>query len=224
MHAVIDRKGEIGETSMPGSVSIRQALLSPVGVVSKLSRRDAWSRGEIVMLIDHAACDGRGRGALAASAERIEADRINRMLHAGGGGLVGIVVNIETAFRLGLRMMGSHRVPGSGVLYLASIESADCTGTGISASDRAHTIRVVASPRAGADDVLMPGHIIPMLVDDTALSRLNCHAMALRLAQEHGAKIAAFCDVLDDTGEMATADECLRIAAREGFAIAACGV
>lgn len=202
--------------------SVMQQAARPVsaGTMRWLGRADAWARGEIVMLVDRAARGGLGRGALAAPAEGIEAAQINWMLHAGGGGLVGIVVDLEAAFRLGLRMMGAHRTPECGVLYLASIESADCTGTGISAADRAHTIRVVAAPSAGADDVQMPGHIIPMLVDRAAPAQPGCHHVALQLAREHRGEIAAFCDVLDEAGDMASADDCLRIAAGEGFATA----
>lgn len=221
LHGVSEQRRESVGTLVRARPVIRQLVLpAPVGVARWLSRAEAWARGEIVMLIDHAARNGRGRGALAASADSIDADRINRMLHACGGGLVGIVVDLESAFRLGLRMMGAHRAPESGVLYLASIESADCTGTGISAADRAHTIQVVAAPGAGADDVQMPGHIIPMLVDTRAQSRPSCHGVALELAREHGGDIAAFCDVLDQAGELASADDCVRIAAREGFATA----
>ncbi|MGG2383082.1 3,4-dihydroxy-2-butanone-4-phosphate synthase, partial [Salmonella enterica] len=74
----------------------------------------------------------------------------NRMASLGRG-LLSVTLDLAAAFRLGIQPMAGTQLPDDGApVYLASIEVADCPGSGISAADRALTIRTAADPNARA--------------------------------------------------------------------------
>lgn len=114
-------------------------------------------------------------------------------------GLVGMVMSRRRAEVLGLQMqprMGRANAP----LYTQSIEAARGTTTGISAEDRARTIKAAAF--GGPGDVITPGHIFPQLADNRVHTQA---ALALRLmAVAGGEPVAAICTVLDRAGEVAS--------------------
>jgi 3,4-dihydroxy-2-butanone 4-phosphate synthase len=131
-----------------------------------------------------------------------------------GRGLVSIVVDIDTAFRLGLRRMAGRRagIPENGE-YLVSIEAADCSGTGISAGDRAATLRAAGGRDAAQDDIVMPGHVMPLLVPgrltrESALPTV-AHAIVMRSTEY---SVVAWCDVLGRDGDVADLNEASALA------------
>jgi 3,4-dihydroxy 2-butanone 4-phosphate synthase/GTP cyclohydrolase II len=103
--------------------------------------------------------------------------------------------------------------------YLTSIEAASCDGTGISAADRALTMRVAGDPLSGRADIRTPGHIMPILVADHVAPEASS-GFAYQLLRRHtDYDVAAWCDILNEAGEVASAEECREFADRHGLAL-----
>jgi 3,4-dihydroxy 2-butanone 4-phosphate synthase / GTP cyclohydrolase II len=155
----------------------------------------ALAAGKPVLLID----EDRDRGDFVAVAELVSTQAINLMA-TWGRGLVAVAIAREHRERLELPTMTE-----SGAL--ASVEASRGIDTGISAADRALTIRTVADPRAKPSDVVSPGHIVPVLGAEEGLlyggGRVEAAIEIARLAAWSPA--AAICEVLDDDGDLADA-------------------
>lgn len=167
----------------------------------------ALAAGELAILI------GGGRGIFAARAATLTEAQANQMARLGRG-LLSVTLDLAAAFRLGIQPMAGTQLPDDGApVYLASIEVADCPGSGISAADRALTIRTAADPAARAGAVVMPGHIMPLLIRRRAGTTLPEIAAAM-LARE----AVAWCDILGEDGDLATSAYCHHLAERHGIA------
>ena len=116
--------------------------------------------GRIVILVDDE--DRENEGDLVFAADFVSADKIN-FLTKHGRGLVCMPITEEHAARLGLRPMVEHNRSRHGTNFTVSIEAAEGIATGISAHDRALTIRVAASPDAKPEDIVQPGHVFPLI-------------------------------------------------------------
>ena len=102
-----------------------------------------------------------------------------------------------------------------------SIEAREGVSTGISARDRARTINVAVDPTCGADDLVLPGHVFPLRVEDNEsawkLQRPNRSDVALALARSAGfGRGAVLCEILDEAGKRADAGYLEKTAARWG--------
>ncbi len=174
------------------------------------------SKNEIRVLVDRDGGCSRGRGIMFTSARGITPESVNAMARYGKG-LVACCVEARRASELGLQVMpGSTRRRGMPI-FLVSVEAASCAGTGISAADRAETLNVLANPRSKAADLCTPGHIMPCLVpeDPTGESLLS---LAMNYMAEYTiGSIIAWCDILNDTGDIASADFCFELAERHGL-------
>lgn len=170
--------------------------------------------GELAVLIDDQALGGAGRGIFFAAAGALSAYQVTIMALRGRG-ILSVAVDEDLAVRLGIpHMPRSQRIHGDEPTFLVSIEAAACLGTGISADDRALTIRVAGDPQATAESLATPGHIMPLLIRRPlgAASTLAEVAYAL-LQAETGRGVAAWCDILDDSGAVASAETCRALAA-----------
>lgn len=171
--------------------------------------------GDLCMIIDFSARGGRGEAVMACPARTATARQVTAMaLHARG--LVSVAMDEGAAFRRGLKYMAAEITPGRGASdYLASIEAASCDGTGISAADRALTIRTAGNPKATARDFRCPGHVMPMVVDPECEDAPSLPALACRHSrQSWGSEVVAWCSVLDEDGELAGSDHALALARR----------
>jgi 3,4-dihydroxy 2-butanone 4-phosphate synthase/GTP cyclohydrolase II len=174
--------------------------------------------GGLVVVIDEAALDGAGRGFFLHAAALATTETVNTaILH--GRGITCFSVTPEQAMRLGLMMAGEYRADHQGPLFLRSVESAECDGTGISAEDRALTLRAAGNPLAGMASLKSPGHVVPAMTRANGQSSRAVADLALdtlRHLTEH--EVAAWTDILDDEGEVASAEWCRGVAARLGLA------
>jgi len=133
-----------------------------------------------------------------------------------GGGLVSIALDVQTAFRLELRRMarGTGGWPETEE-YLVSIEASECAGTGISAEDRALTLRAAGAPGAVPGDLVTPGHVMPLLVPEHLNTRSALPAFGRAIVAQHtGYTVAAWCDVLGQDGDVAGIEESMALAMR----------
>ncbi len=158
--------------------------------------------GGLALVVD----EGRRRGDLVALARSASPTGVNAML-AHGRGLVAVAMTADRRDRLELATMPGTSTP-------ASIEASSGVTTGISAADRALTIRTAADPAAGPGALISPGHVIPLVAAAGGLlSHRGRVEAAVDLARLAGSPAAAICEVLDETGALA-----------EPAAIAALGV
>lgn len=110
----------------------------------------------------------------------------------------------EIADRLRLPIMWSDNQDPRGTAYTVSVDAADRLSTGISASDRAHTLRVLADPASTPDSVIRPGHILPLRAVDGGVRERDGHTEAtvdlLKLAGL--TPVGVIGEIVEDDGEM----------------------
>jgi 3,4-dihydroxy 2-butanone 4-phosphate synthase/GTP cyclohydrolase II len=176
--------------------------------------------GKFVILVDDE--DRENEGDLCLAAERVTPEAVNFMA-VHGRGLVCVTLSEEQVKRLELPMMGApgHRAARLGTAFTVSIEAREGVTTGISAADRAHTIRVAANPDARPEDVVVPGHVFPL--------QARRGGVLVRAGQTEGsvdlARLAGFspagviCEIIRDDGEMARLPDLEQFAQRHGLAI-----
>jgi 3,4-dihydroxy 2-butanone 4-phosphate synthase/GTP cyclohydrolase II len=169
--------------------------------------------GKMVILVDDE--DRENEGDLTMAAQFVTPEAINFMA-THGRGLICVALTEQQVQRLELPMMHTPgRIgPPLGTAFTVSIEARHGVTTGISAADRAHTIRVAANPGARPDDVTTPGHVFPL--------RARNGGVLVRTGQTEGAVDLArladltpagvICEIMKEDGTMA------RLPDLEGFA------
>ncbi len=116
-------------------------------------------QGKMVILVDEE--DRENEGDLVMAADFVTPEAINFMVtHARG--LVCVTLTKERCDQLNLEMMTTRNGSGFGTNFTLSIEAAEGVTTGISAADRAHTIKVAVAADAKPSDIVHPGHIFPV--------------------------------------------------------------
>lgn len=121
----------------------------------------------------------------------------------------------EIADRLGLPIMWEKSEDPRGTAYTISVDAADRLSTGISASDRAHTLRVLADPDSTAKSLIRPGHIIPLRAVDGGVRERDGHTEAtvdlLKLAGL--TPVGVIGELVEDSGEMMRLPALLKLGA-----------
>ena len=174
--------------------------------------------GEIVVLVDDE--DRENEGDLVFAAQFVTPEKIN-FLATHGRGLICMPITEEHARRLGLRPMVQQNRSRHGTNFTASIEAAEGIATGISAHDRALTIRVAASDQARPEDIVQPGHVFPLIAQPGGVLVRAGHTEACcDLARLAGLTPAAvLCEIMRDDGTMARLPDLVEFAARHGLKI-----
>ena len=179
---------------------------------------DDIRHGRMVVILDER--DGqRNEGVVMVAAEHCDAAHITFMARRARG-LVCLALTRERCRQLDLPPM----VDGKGddaARFTLSIEAAQGIDTGISAADRAHTVRVAVAPRALPADIVQPGHIFPLAAEPGGvLIRAGHTESAVDLARLAGLIPAAvIADVLDDRGELADGPALLAFAQEHGLKV-----
>src|SRR5690349_16014199 len=174
--------------------------------------------GRIVILVDDE--DRENEGNLVFAAEFVSADKIN-FLAKHGRGLVCMPITEEHAARLGLRPMVEHNRSRHGTNFTTSIKAAEGIATGISAHDRALTVKVAASPQARPEDIVQPGHVFPLIAQPGGVLVRAGHTEACcDLARLAGVTPApVLCELMRDDGAMARLPDLIEVAATHGLKI-----
>lgn len=158
--------------------------------------------GKMVIMVDDE--DRENEGDLVLAAEFATPDAINFMAkHARG--LVCLSLEAKDVERLELPMMTANNRARMQTAFTVSIEAREGVTTGISAADRAHTIRLAADPKSGPADIVTPGHVFPLrAVDGGVLVRTGHTEGSLDLCRIAGLRPAAvICEIMNDDGTMA---------------------
>ena len=176
--------------------------------------------GRMAVLVDDE--DRENEGDLVFAAEFVTPEKINFMA-THGRGLICMPITEAHARRLYLAPMVPNNRSLHGTNFTVSIEAAQGVTTGISAADRAHTIRVAAAPDARPDDIVQPGHIFPLIAQPGGVLVRAGHTEACcDLAQLAGLHPAAvLCEIMKDDGTMARLPDLLEFAAQHKLKIGA---
>jgi 3,4-dihydroxy 2-butanone 4-phosphate synthase/GTP cyclohydrolase II len=176
--------------------------------------------GRMVILVDEE--DRENEGDLVLAADHVTPDAINFMARFGRG-LVCMPITAERARQLDLAPMTPTNRSVHGTNFTVSIEAAHGVATGISAADRAHTIRVAAALHATPDDIVQPGHVFPLIAQPGGVLVRAGHTEACcDLAKLAGSSTSAvLCEVLNDDGTMARLPDLEVFARTHGLRIGA---
>lgn len=177
---------------------------------------EALRAGEIVLVTDDE--NRENEGDLICAAERCSAQHINFMItHARG--LVCMPITRERAAHLGLaRMNVSHEGDVFKTAFTVSVDAAGCT-TGISAAERALTIRTIVDEGTKPQDLLCPGHVFPLIsMPGGVLERAGHTEATVDLMRIAGLKPAGvICEITNDDGTMARLPELVVFAKKHGL-------
>ncbi len=160
------------------------------------------SEGKMIILVDDE--DRENEGDIVMAAEKVTSEAINFMAtHARG--LICLSLGGEDIERLRIPMMVEANTSRFGTAFTVSIEAASGVTTGISAQDRAHTIRVASDPLSHPRDIVMPGHIFPLRArNGGVLVRAGQTEGSVDLARLAGLRPAAvICEIMNEDGTMA---------------------
>jgi 3,4-dihydroxy 2-butanone 4-phosphate synthase/GTP cyclohydrolase II len=161
-------------------------------------------RGKMVILIDDE--DRENEGDLIIAADYITPQLVNFMV-AEARGLVCLALTAPQIKKLGIPLMVQDETNHSPnkTAFTVSIEAAHGVTTGISAADRALTIKVASNPNATSGDVIVPGHIFPIRAQDGGVLKRAGHTEAsVDLARLAGLNPAAvICEIMNPDGTMA---------------------
>jgi 3,4-dihydroxy 2-butanone 4-phosphate synthase / GTP cyclohydrolase II len=167
--------------------------------------------GKMFILVD--AEDRENEGDLVIPAQMCTPQAINFMARYGRG-LICLAMTHERADQLKLPMMTPHNGTRNQTAFTVSIEAREGISTGISAHDRAHTISVAIDPTKGPDDIVMPGHVFPLVARHGGVLVRTGHTEAAvdiaRLAGLYPAGV--ICEIMNDDGTMSRVDQLLEFA------------
>jgi 3,4-dihydroxy 2-butanone 4-phosphate synthase/GTP cyclohydrolase II len=172
--------------------------------------------GKMIILVDDE--DRENEGDLVFAADFVTPEKINFMAKYGRG-LICLAMPSARADELGLDLMVREDSNSArfGTAFTVSIEAKEGVTTGISAHDRAHTVRVANDPTKGAADLARPGHIFPLRArDGGVLVRTGQTEGSVDLARMAGLtnQGAVICEIMNDDGTMARMPE-LEVFAQE---------
>ncbi len=157
--------------------------------------------GRMIIIIDD--IDRENEGDLVIAAQFAHAEAINFMSHHGRG-LICLPMAEPFIEKLNLPMMTSRNRSPYGTAFTVSIEAAQGVSTGISAEDRAHTIKVAINPKSTPKDIISPGHVFPLKArKGGVLKRRGQTEASVDLMRLAGLQEAAvICEVMNENGTM----------------------
>src|SRR3954463_2093202 len=156
-------------------------------------------KGRMVILVDDA--DRENEGDLIMAAQFITPAAVNFMAK-NGRGLICVATGSERLQQLGIERMVRQNRESFRTDFQISVDAARGITTGISAADRAETIRIMADPTAIPDDLVQPGHVFPLRArPGGVLQRAGHTEAAVDLAVLGGCRpIGVLCEILNDDG------------------------
>lgn len=184
-----------GSPSIPGSGE---------AIANVLRAIEAIRRGGMVIMVDDE--DRENEGDLVFAAEFVCPEKINFMAKEARG-LICLTLDPPLVDRLQLPMMTDHGKAGStrSTAFTVSIEAREGVTTGISAADRAQTVRVAIAESTRPEDIVVPGHIFPLKAKPGGVLERSGHTEgSVDLARLAGLKPAAvICEIMKEDGTMA---------------------
>ena len=167
--------------------------------------------GRMVILVDEE--DRENEGDLVLAADHVTAEAVNFMAKHGRG-LICLTLTRERCQQLNLPLMVRDNGTSMGTNFTVSIEAASGVTTGISAADRALTIKTAVAPNAKPSDLVQPGHIFPLMAQPGGVLIRSGHTEAgCDLAAMAGCSpTSVICEIMKDDGSMARLPDLLEFA------------
>jgi len=177
---------------------------------------EAIKAGRLVIVVDDA--DRENEGDLTIAAEKITPEAINFMARYGRG-LVCLSMTPERLDELEIPLMVSQNSSRFETAFCVSIEAKGTTSTGISASDRANTVRAAINPATRPSDLARPGHMFPLRSrTGGVMVRAGQTEAAVDLARIAGLYPAGvICEIMNEDGTMARVPQLAKFAKRHGL-------
>lgn len=176
------------------------------------------ARGRMIIVVDDE--DRENEGDLTLAAEFVTPEAINFMARHGRG-LVCLTLTEDRADYLRLSPMTAENTSRFGTAFTESIEAREGVTTGISAYDRAHTIKVAIDPKSTAADLARPGHVFPLRARrGGVLVRAGQTEASVDLARLAGLIPAGvICEIMKDDGTMARVPDLIEFGREHGLKI-----
>jgi 3,4-dihydroxy 2-butanone 4-phosphate synthase/GTP cyclohydrolase II len=173
--------------------------------------------GKIIIVVDDE--DRENEGDLVMAAEKVTPEAINFMARFGRG-LICTPLTAERIEELELPLMVSHNTDAYCTAFTVSVDARQTT-TGISAMERATTVKALIDPAISPSDLRRPGHIFPLKAMDGGVLRRAGHTeAAVDLARLAGAFPAGvICEIMADDGTMARLPQLMEFAGNHGLKI-----
>src|ERR1700689_4392862 len=175
-------------------------------------------KGRMVVVVDDA--DRENEGDLIMAAECVSPAAVNFMARHGRG-LICVPTLYERLKQLGIEQMVVQNTENYRTDFQVSVDAAKGISTGISAADRALTIKIMANPTAVPEDLVQPGHVFPLRSrPGGVLQRAGHTEAAVDLAELAGCRpIGVLCEILNDDGTMARLPQLLKFAKKHKLKI-----
>lgn len=179
---------------------------------------ERFRRGEILIVVDDE--DRENEGDFVTSADAITPEKINFMAKYGRG-LICVALTGERLDQLKLEPMVDVNTAIRGTAFTVSVDAIRNTTTGVSAHDRAETVRILIHPDTKPEDLAKPGHIFPLrAAEGGVLARAGHTEAVVDLARLVGCTPAGvLCEIMDDDGTMARLPKLEKLAEQFGLAI-----
>ncbi|MED5454589.1 MAG: bifunctional 3,4-dihydroxy-2-butanone-4-phosphate synthase/GTP cyclohydrolase II [Verrucomicrobiota bacterium] len=176
------------------------------------------ARGKMVVVVDDA--DRENEGDLIMAGEKATSKAVNFMAKYGRG-LICVPTVPERLQQLGIERMVLNNRESHSTDFQISVDAAKGITTGISASDRAKTIKTLANPTSLTEDLVQPGHIFPLRAKSGGvLQRAGHTEAAVDLAKLANCRpIGVICEIMSDDGSMARLPELRRFAKKHKLKI-----
>ena len=207
-------KDEVAAAAHAAASEDLKAFLSPIHEII-----DDIRNGRMVVIVDDE--DRENEGDLVVAAQMATPDVINFMAKHGRG-LICLALTAERIDQLGLSLMSTNNRSQFETAFTTSIEAREGVTTGISAADRAHTIRVAIDPQRGRDDIVTPGHVFPLRArSGGTLVRTGHTEAAVDLARLAGLNASGvICEIMNEDGTMARLPDLVTFAQFHGLKVA----
>ncbi len=168
-------------------------------------------KGKMVILVDDE--DRENEGDLTMAAEKVTPEAINFMAKHGRG-LICLSLTPERVAHLQLPMMTTDNTSSFGTAFTISIEAKKGVTTGISAADRATTIKAAINPKFGPEDLARPGHVFPLRArPGGVLQRAGQTEGSVDLARLAGLyPSGVICEIMNDDGTMSRVPQLIEFA------------
>ncbi len=178
------------------------------------------SKGKMVVIVDDE--NRENEGDLIFCATHVNPEKINFMAKYARG-LICLALDKSRFKKLNLKLMTDQNLSRHRTAFTVSIEAKKGVTTGISAKDRAETIRVAVSPKSNSKDLVSPGHIFPLLSSDGGVLERAGHTEAAvdlsRLAIGENSPYGVICEIMNDDGSMARMKDLVKFSKKHNLKI-----
>jgi 3,4-dihydroxy 2-butanone 4-phosphate synthase/GTP cyclohydrolase II len=174
------------------------------------------AKGRMVIVVDDE--DRENEGDLTMAAESVTAEDV-AFIRKYASGVICVPMTAERLGELDIPQMVERNEARLGTAFTVSVDAREEITTGISAADRAHTIRVLADPKSTAASLVKPGHIFPLRArEGGVLVRAGQTEAGVDLCRLAGREpVAVICEITNPDGSMARLPELKRFAKRHGL-------